>query len=480
MFFDNIVSFNSTVKSKKYKCPFCIKSFVNPEYLFYHVSTAHKEEIPPGKSVKQTVYDIKHPIEHLCQICKVRKCVWLEKSGHYSTLCDNPQCKEEARRRFQANYKKKYGKERQADVDEIREMIKKKPSAGMYKFQDGSSIPYNSSFEKDFLEFYDFSLEQKSSTIQECMFVYEYKYEGKVRHYLPDFYIPSLDLIIEIKANANISHPKIIAITKECEHLKDLAVKKDGNHNFIKIVDKDYEPFYKLFELLQNNYLSDKPLKEKIIVIPKYEKYTVNGFEIPKMNFLASDKTMTESFLMRKLLDSCNGILNLSQVVDKDNVANFAESDFKDSDIIMLRTYETDFKDELSVKHTFKEFKYYYTKKYQKYVSQDFISIRFDISKLKDWHCIQVKYVKVAEQKKLIKLINYKLEEFNINTYNFYNTSTGFMLLFYSTDNVSEMFNNIKTEIEKVAVNAKCILNIEQVHLPGSVDAGTPVEDIKI
>lgn len=483
MFFDNINIFNSMVKSKKYKCPFCIKSFCNTEYLYHHVSTVHKDELPQDKSVKQAVYDINHPIEHLCQICKVRKCVWLEKSGHYSTLCDNPQCREEARRRFRENYKKKYGKERKAEPDEIREMLKKKSTAGNYKFQDGGTVPYISSYEKDFLEFFDMNMGQASSTIQECAIVFEYEYEGKLKHYLPDFYIPHLDLIIEIKANEGVSHPKILAVDKETEQLKDLAIKKDGTHNYIKIVDKDYEPFVNLFTLLNNNYLDAKPVKEKIMVIPKYNQNVINGFELPKMEFRSSDKIMTESFIMKKLLDSVKGILSLSQVVDKDNVEKYSENDFNDSNILILKTYETDFKNEENVNRIFKEFKLYYTKKYEKYINQDFMSIRFDIGKLNNWYCLDFKYIKPSEEKSLAKLVDYILIDMNFDIYQIYDTSVGFMVLLYSEDkNVGDKFVEIDKRIhtKNQYPTVKLVQNIYQARLPGSVDAGTPVEPLKI
>ena len=108
-----------------------------------------------------------------------------------------------------------------------------------------------SSFEKDFLEFCDLSLNLTTKDLIECPFVFYYEYEGEKHFYLPDFYLKPYDLIIEIKADEDISHPKILAIDKEKEVLKDEAIKKDGNHNYIKICDKNYDAFLDLYNLLK-------------------------------------------------------------------------------------------------------------------------------------------------------------------------------------------------------------------------------------
>jgi hypothetical protein len=57
---------------------------------------------------------------------------------------------------------------------------------------------------------------------------------------MPDVYIPSLNLIIEIKASDNEHYRKRdIAV----EFAKDKAVKDTTKFNYIKIFDKDYSEF---------------------------------------------------------------------------------------------------------------------------------------------------------------------------------------------------------------------------------------------
>jgi len=481
MFFDNINLFNCAVKnSKKYKCPYCAKIFNESEMLYKHVEVSHEDMITKDKSVKQTIYDETHSGDHLCQICKINKCIWNEKSGRYSTLCDNPQCREEARRRFKENYKKKNGKEHSINDPEIqKEMMKKRKTSGIYKFQDGGTLSYISSYEKDFLEFYDLTLGYTSDTIIECPYVFNYVYEGKNHFYIPDYYIPLYDLIIEVKADDDITHPKILAVDKEMEKLKDEAVKKDGTHNFIKIVDKKYDQFVDLLNLLKNNYLSQKPIKEKIIIIPK-RKEDIRGFTMPKLNFLASDKTMTESYIMKKLLDSVNGVLNLSLVIDKDNI-NFDDPLFKSTNKLICKTYECDFKNESKVKTIFNEFSHYYTKQYEHFINQDYMSIRMDISNLDNWFMMKVKFIDLKFQQKLINLLDYVCVNNDILIYSFISTSTGFILLAEVSNDQKRILEKYCNNIMKQSEYSKSSISYdkESVQLPGSFDASTEVKIIQ-
>ena len=147
IFINNLNIFSSLVKDKKYKCPYCAKIFKESEQLFFHVQTSHSDEIPSGYTPRHAVYDKTHPGDHLCQICKINKCMWNEKTGRYSTICENPSCREEARRRFKENYKKKNGKDHSINDPEIqKEMMKRRKTSGNYKFQEGTVLPLKKIF----------------------------------------------------------------------------------------------------------------------------------------------------------------------------------------------------------------------------------------------------------------------------------------------------------------------------------------------
>jgi hypothetical protein len=73
-----------------------------------------------------------------------------------------------------------------------------------------------------------------------------YTYGGKKHLYYPDFYVPSLNLIIEIKAYDN-KHYRERDI--EIEKTKDRAMQK-SEYNYAKVHDKQYDEFFKYIKEL--------------------------------------------------------------------------------------------------------------------------------------------------------------------------------------------------------------------------------------
>ncbi|MFW5647189.1 MAG: hypothetical protein ACOCMX_07835, partial [Acetivibrio ethanolgignens] len=70
-----------------------------------------------------------------------------------------------------------------------------------------------------------------------------YTYEGETHFYIPDFFILSLNLEVEIKEGTN-KHPKILAVDKVKEQLKDEVMKTNANSfNYIKIIEKNHRRF---------------------------------------------------------------------------------------------------------------------------------------------------------------------------------------------------------------------------------------------
>ena len=98
------------------------------------------------------------------------------------------------------------------------------------QFRD-TDIWYQGSYELDFLEkFYDICLNiQRASSIK-------YKFNGKNRVYHPDFYIPSLNLVIECKNKYLLKRDKDIIEAKEKATIT-------SGFNYVMILDKDYSNF---------------------------------------------------------------------------------------------------------------------------------------------------------------------------------------------------------------------------------------------
>jgi len=144
---------------------------------------------------------------------------------------ENPFQSEEIKDKIKQGYIEKYGVEYPAQVKEIHEK-QQKNSFYSRKYKH-TNINYRSSYEFDFLEKYynEFSDIVNGPTLR-------YKYNNKNKIYYPDFYIPSLNLIIEIKNSYLLEKDKDKLILKE-------KTVKDNGFQYIMIVNKDYYQFEK-------------------------------------------------------------------------------------------------------------------------------------------------------------------------------------------------------------------------------------------
>lgn len=153
---------------------------------------------------------------------KMRK-TWMKKYG-----TDNPNRNKDIRNKIEQTNLNKYN----VKFPLQNELIFKKVlnNCKLSKIYKDTKIYYRSSYELDFLEKYysKFSLENGPRI--------SYKKNKKDHYYFPDFYIPSLNLIVEIK-NSYLNDKD-----KNVIELKKKATIYNG-FNYIIIVDKDYLEF---------------------------------------------------------------------------------------------------------------------------------------------------------------------------------------------------------------------------------------------
>ena len=138
---------------------------------------------------------------------------------------------------------KRTGKDGQMkDPEHQKKMLAARKISGVYVWKDGTKTPYVASFERDFLLFLETMLPNfnPSDIIGPAPQVFYYMYKGEKHFYIPDFYITSLNLIIQIKSAEN-KHYRERDIEKE---LAEDAAVDETQYNYIKIYDKDYEEFY--------------------------------------------------------------------------------------------------------------------------------------------------------------------------------------------------------------------------------------------
>lgn len=247
-------------KVKVFRCPDCKKEYNSLTTWGNHVQKMHPETIPNGYSPARYFYYLQTGKDHgTCIVCK-RDTQFNEASAKYERFCTDPKCKEQYREMFKNRMISKYGKVHLLnDPEKQREMLMKKKNSGMYTFPDGTKVGYASSYEKHFLEMLNKLLHFSGNDIMgpsPHTYYYDYKNDNDKEHegrhfYIPDFYIPSINLEVEIKQNTN-THPKLLKIDHVKELQKDQMMNESQGVRYIKIVEKDYAEFFDLLLTLKN------------------------------------------------------------------------------------------------------------------------------------------------------------------------------------------------------------------------------------
>lgn len=245
-----------------HKCFICKKKFTDKNELFTHYESEHEEDIPQDWSgAKYHFYRIHGRVEGKCPICG-KPTGWNEKTNRPFKFCKDPNCVKEYRKQFEQRMINAHGKVTLLDDPEVqKKMLFSRKISGIYKWSTGETKKYVGSYEKDALQFFDrFMGYPAEDILTPAPQIVDYEYEGKTHFYIPDIYIASINTVIEIKDggdNPN-THPKIMAVDKVKEKLKDEAIKKLGV-NYIKLTDKKYGKFLDFLADLKFEESKEKP-----------------------------------------------------------------------------------------------------------------------------------------------------------------------------------------------------------------------------
>ena len=242
-----------------FKCKICGKKYTELTALYNHIESKHKEMIPKDMSVQQYYYYMKTgKMNGNCVMCK-QPTSWNNNTGKYNRFCGNPKCKDEYVKIMKGRMVAKYGKTHLLnDPNKQREMLANRSISGVYEWSDGKhESTYTGSYELDFLKTLDgfFNWDPEDISMP-SPHTYTYKYEGEDKFYIPDVFIHSLDLEIEIKDggdNPN-NHYKIQAIDKHKESLKDEVMCSQKAFHYIKITNKNYENFFQFLKEIKKEF----------------------------------------------------------------------------------------------------------------------------------------------------------------------------------------------------------------------------------
>ena len=257
---------------RKIKCKFCDAFFYNLDDYASHVEKYHKDMMRNDMTPRQFVYFLVTGKEHgSCIVCHSNTS-WDEKTNKYKRLCGSKICHDKYVATFRNRMVNKYGITTLLnDPEQQKKMLANRKISGVYTWSRDPrvKIPYTGQYEKAFLSFLDYIMEMDADNIMSpSPHVYYYEYEGKKHFYIPDVFIPSLNLEIEVKDggdNPN-THPKIQAVDKIKEKLKDeVLCSKSIPFDYIKIVNKDHKRFFEYLEKSNKRELDGT--KNNIIII---------------------------------------------------------------------------------------------------------------------------------------------------------------------------------------------------------------------
>lgn len=293
-------------KISVYRCPECRKPFRTLGAWANHMNNAHPEVRPKGYSDRRFFYyNLTGKTHGNCIVCK-KETEWNEETSKYNRFCSTPKCKEEYRNMFKERMISKYGKVTMMDDPEFaRKALANRRISGKYRFSDGGEVNYVGSYEKDFLIMMDKFLGYKSTDIMApSPHTYYYEYDGEKHYYIPDFFIPNLNLEIEIKQNES-THPKILAVDKVKEQKKDEVMILNKAISYIKLVDKKYEPFIEYLLSLKER-IPEKDIDQPEVVKYKLAQEAVYGDTDSKYK---KYRAFFESIIKTNINEKCLNII---------------------------------------------------------------------------------------------------------------------------------------------------------------------------
>lgn len=245
---------------KIYRCQHCNfniaadktkKGIKSPKYIMgEHYESKHKNLLPDDMSGFRWFYYLLTKKDHgSCVECH-NETDFNELSMKYSRFCNNPACKQKYKEERNRRMMKKHGKICLLDDPEMQKKMQAgRKIAGTYLWSDRKSkFFYLSSYELHFLKYLDLELHWPASDLfSPSPHTYNYEYKEKSHFYMPDFFIPSLSLEIEIKDDGSARN--INQESREKDKIKEDLMRSISNIvNFIKIVNKDYTDFEKIIK----------------------------------------------------------------------------------------------------------------------------------------------------------------------------------------------------------------------------------------
>jgi len=247
------------------QCPFCKRKYINKPGVYNHMEKEHDEELhdlPPA----QIYFNFRN---RYALTKENGKCVMTGKPTKFNLTTEryerfaDEQARKDYREYFRNNMIKKYGKDMLLDEpDQQKKMLANRSISGVYKWSNGYESTYTGSYEKKFLEYLENELgwENPEDVMSPAPMVFPYKYlDDEERIHIPDFYITSLNLIVNVKSSTN-QHYRLRDI--EVEEAQDEAIKK-SDFNYLKLYDNNFDKFVEIMSTIKED---KRPKSSKIFL----------------------------------------------------------------------------------------------------------------------------------------------------------------------------------------------------------------------
>lgn len=325
--------------NKKYKCPYCDYKF-DRDKLAKHIDKFHKDMIPEGYSPARVAFNAINKKETgRCIICH-KESPWNEDKQRYERLCGSKSCHDKYLQICENRMKKKYnGKTKKDFLNDPKfqdKMLKGRSISGKYTFENGVSIDYVGSYEKNFLEFMDKFLHVEPEDIQAPGPTIEYMYNGIKHFWITDFYYVPYNLVLDIKDGGKNPNKREMDAYREKQVEKEKAIQKNGKFNYLRLTDNQFDQLLdimlelkeSLLDLSNENNQGDKILIKVNESVEDKKKYSVNTCTL---NTIISETMLSpDAYLEGNIEPIENEYYKMSVNEAKENVM------YLDSALVML------------------------------------------------------------------------------------------------------------------------------------------------
>lgn len=238
-----------------FKCPFCKKSYVKKDPLMEHMLEKHNEDLH-GLPPQQIYFNYKNKYaltkDHGISVISGKPTKFNLVTCRYERFADEAD-RQAYRDMFKKRMKKVYGVETLLNnPEQQKKMLENRHISGKYTWGDGTVTTYTGTYEKKFLMFLETELnwENPKDIMAPAPMIFPYQdIEGNNHFHIPDFYITSLNLIVNIKSSDN-KHYRLRDIQNE--KAQDDVIKK-STFNYLKIYENEFSEFVKIIEAIRVN-----------------------------------------------------------------------------------------------------------------------------------------------------------------------------------------------------------------------------------